>query len=121
MTVRAMISHSLVTALFFSTFGSSLNRNHSHLVGGLGGLGLWPEYSAAVGHPTSTEPTKDSATGVYSRPYSASIAFVNPSNASQVVALPAQTSGWKDLYGASVPDPKKVVLPPASGLVFLKA
>eukprot|EP01052_Picozoa_sp_SAG31_P053022 SAG31_NODE_13385_length_873_cov_1.227390_1_plen_83_part_00 len=82
---------------------------------------MWPEYNAAVGHPMSIEPIKDSVTGVYSRPYSAVIAFVNPSNASHVVALSAETRGWKDIYGVSIPNPMKVVLPPASGLVLLKA
>ena len=59
--------------------------------------------------------------GAHARPYSAAIALVNPTNVSRVVALPAGVAAWKDLYGAAVPDPTKVTLAPASGLVLLKA
>ena len=49
------------------------------------------------------------------------IALVNPANVSHSVALPTGTTAWKDLYGAAVPDPTKVTLAPANGLVLPKA
>ena len=91
---------------------------------GLGGLGLWPEYSAMVGHPVQSQPVRDGRTGVYSRLYSSSIALVNLANVSHTVSLPAAgatiaVQHWQDPYGGAV-DPKQVVLSPASGLVLLK-
>jgi len=91
----------------------------------LGNLSIWPEYAAAVGDPMG-DPSKDSTTGVWSRSYSTGVALVNPTNATQVVALPSGLGigvavSWKDLYGGAVADPSKVSLEPASGLVLLHA
>ena len=83
-----------------------------------GNFSSWPEFTAPVGEPDG-EPRKDDNTGVWTRAYSRGLALVNPSNTgAQIAALPA-ADDWQDLYGAAKYG--EVTLPPASGLVLLKA
>ena len=141
-----MMASQFLTATFMIANGGSLGiyltciQCYGGHAGGLGNLSIWPEYSAPVGHPIA-DPSKDSATGVWSRSYSAGLALVNPTATVQTVALPAAAAGatstdgstsasasasasgasgnkWKDLYGGDAGT--SATLPAASGLVLLR-
>ena len=109
-TAAFMMSNGGASGIFLSCI-----QCYGGNAGGLGNLSIWPEYAAPVGRPTA-EPTKDAATGVWSRDYSSALALVNPTAAALTVKLSA-AHGWSDLYGKTVNSP--VTLQPG-GLVLLK-
>jgi len=86
--------------------------------GGVGGLSLWPEYTAAVGSALE-EAAVNAQSGVWHRAYTGGLALVNPTAQSQSYALPAGCD-WSDLYGGDVP-PGALELAPASGLVLTRS
>jgi hypothetical protein len=71
---------------------------------------LFPEYSLAIGDPV--EPEQRLANGVHRRTFSSGLALVNPTSATQSVALGASHSG-SGLSGVSA-----VTMAPRTGLVL---
>ena len=73
----------------------------------------------------SGEQAAESAGVVWHREYSSGIALVNPGATVQTFALPLPPAAgqqvWKDLYGHVLADQNSVSLPPASGLVLVRA
>ena len=82
-----------------------------------GGLGLWPEYDADVGHPVG-EPMLNAESGVWSRAYSKGLALVNPT-AKRATFTAAAGTKCNDLYGKE--RGSAMQLKPGSGLVLLRA